>query len=181
MREMAAGEHDPPVRLHSLVDCRSELRPDLAPRQGEQILGRVTLRHAQEAFRPPERIEDLMQAVDQHRRRRVALQDQPPAKLGQNGLARRKLEAARSRRYAHAAALTVQQAEISGPAAADMPIEPLRFCDGLETIRMAHRLGTAEQQDAILAQREVEQGDHLGLRRRPEIDEQVAARNHVEL
>ena len=39
MREMAAGEHDPPVRLQSLVDCRSELRPDLAPRQGKQIPG----------------------------------------------------------------------------------------------------------------------------------------------
>ena len=121
-----------------------------------------------------------MQAVDQHRRRRVALQDQPSAKLGQNGLARRKLRASRSRRYAHAVAMPYSRLRSPGRLRRDMPIQPLRFAIGSNPSEAPTVSAPPSSRMPFVAQREVEQGDYLGLRRRSEIDEQVAARNHVE-
>ncbi len=68
-----------------------------------------------------------------------------------------------------------------GPAAADLPIDPLRLGDRLEpVVETAHRLGAAEQQNAALAEREMEQQKNLFLRLGAQIDQQIAAGDQVE-
>ena len=51
----------------------------------------------------------------------------------------------------------IGKVDFTGPAAADLPIDPLRLRDWLEAVvETADCLGGAEQQNAALAQREME-------------------------
>ena len=62
-----------------------------------------------------------------------------------------------------------------------MPINPVRLGDRLEPVaELRDRLGPAEEQDAAVAQREIEQSQDLLLRLRLQIDQQIAAGHQVE-
>ena len=64
----------------------------------------------------------------------------------------------------------------SRPAAADVSIDPLRLGDHLEpAIDIADGLRAAEQQNAALAQREMEHRDDLRLCLGTQIDQEIAA------
>ncbi len=150
-------------------------------RHGEQIVRGVSRRHAQIAVCRSQGIEALVLAVDQHRRRRIGLHHQPPAKLGESGLARGRLALPRARGDSHAVTAAHGKAEFSRPAATDVPIEPLRLGDHLEAaVGVADRLRAAKKQNAALAQREMEKRDDLRLRLGAQIDQKIAARNQVE-
>ena len=65
--------------LDGSLDRRPELGPHVLARHGEQIVRGVSWRHAQITVGRSERIEALVFAVDQDRRRRIGLHHQPPA------------------------------------------------------------------------------------------------------
>ena len=98
----AAIDDDSRLRLAGLLNRQPEPGAQPLPRHGEQIVGRMPGRHAQIALSRSEGVEALVLAVDQHRGRRIMFHHQPPAQLGEAGLARqcRLLTAARARAHA---------------------------------------------------------------------------------
>ena len=63
-----------------------------------------------------------------------------------------------------------------------MAEDPLRLRNHLEApVGRIHGLRAAEQQNAALAQRKMERREHPRLRFRPQVDQQIAARNQVEV
>ena len=121
-------------------------------------------------------IQTFVLAVDQHRRRRISLHHQPPAEFGEGGLARGRMALARARAGSRAVAGAQRKAEFARPAAADVPVDPLRLGDHFETaVDVAHRLRAAEQKNAALAQRKMEERDDLRLCLGAQIDQKIAA------
>ena len=64
----------------------------------------------------------------------------------------------------------------SRPAATDVSIQPFRLCDQFKpAIDIAGGLRAAQQENATLAQREMEHRDHFRLCLGAQIDQQIAA------
>ena len=115
--------------------------------------------HPQIAVGRPRVIETLILAIDQDRGRRIGLDSSRLRQIASADAPRgcrvrgsRPIAARARRRRAD------RKIDFAGPAAADLPVDPLRLGDRLEAIvETAHRLGAAENENAALAQREMEQ------------------------
>ncbi len=158
--------------------------PHGAARHRQQVRRGVARRHPQVAVGRPQRIQALVPGVAQHRRRGVRVQHRLAAQLRQHHLPGRRPAGIRQAAR-QAAPQPVREgrgeAEVPRLLAADVPVQARGLLDQLEpAVPLADRLGAAQQQGAALLEREVEQGDRLGLRLRPQVDHQVAARHEVE-
>jgi hypothetical protein len=70
---------------------------------------------------------------------------------------------------------------VAGPAPSNTPVKSGGLGNGLEASgSFTDRFGIAKHEHATRSQREVEQGRNFSLRLRPEIDQQVSARNQIE-
>src|SRR6202522_1655950 len=143
---------------------------------GEKIVARIACRDAQIALRWSQGIKPLPRGVDEHRGGRIALDDEAAATLGECDLSRGRLALWQACQRPRAIGGSEQKAWLARPAAPDVPIEPLRLGDNFKAaFGIADRLGAPQQKNATFAQGEVEEGDHLLLRLRAEVDEQISA------
>ena len=85
----AAGDDDALALLARLLDRRPELVAQAVARHGKQVPARLARGHPQIAVRRAQVIEALVFAVDQHRGRRIGLQQQPLGEIAEAGPARR--------------------------------------------------------------------------------------------
>ena len=83
MKRLAARNDGARSILTCLLDSRAKLVAHDIVDHGEQVMRRLSGRNAQIPFRRTEGIEAFMLAIDQHRRRRISIDDQALAKLGQ--------------------------------------------------------------------------------------------------
>ena len=151
---MAIVERVLPARL---LDRRPELVAQPLARHGEQIAAGLARGHPQIAVGRSRVIEALVLAVDQDRSGRIGLEQQPLREVASaDALRRRRARPAWPKR-SRAPSRADRKIDFAGPAAADLPIDPLRLGDRLEpVVEAAHRLGAAEHQNAALAEREME-------------------------
>src|ERR1700722_6758789 len=125
-------------------------------------------------------VETFEFAVDQNRSGTIGLKHHPSTKLGKLDLARRSGEA-RTSAQAGAVADVRGWTKITRSGAPDAAVNALRFRkDGEPAVGPPDRLGLADQQKAAFAQREVDDGDDLGLRLWQKVDQKVSARNEIE-
>lgn len=170
-----------------LIACSPDRRPEPGAHgsvhQGQHVMGGVPWRHTQVTVGGSYRIKALALSVDQHRRRSVAFQEEPSAKLGERGLVRRcsALPRMDGEFTAVSGAHRKAKAKAARPPATDMPVKAFRLGDDFETAPvLAGCFRAAEEEGPALVQGEVKQRYDLGLRLGTEIDEEVPARHEVE-
>ena len=165
---------------HLLYRCPELVAQALAG-HGEQLAAGLARGHPQIAVGRPRVIEAFVLAVDQDRSGRISLEQQPVREVANtDAVRRRRARPTRPKRLC-APSRADRKIDFPGPAVADLPIDSLRLGDWLEpAVEAAHRLGTAEHQNAALAEREMEQQKNLLLRLGAQIDQQVTAGDQVE-
>ncbi len=104
-----------------------------------------------------------------------------PANIGQGDLTRRQRALSRFGEQRKRVAEAQRKTGVPQATAGDMTIKALGLCNGLEPVLgFPDCLGSAEHQDAALAQRKVEQRDDLRLRLGIEINQEIAAGDEVD-
>ena len=177
----AAGHDDSRILVQCALNGRSQLRTHALARHCDHIIDRAARYDLEITIHGSLEVETFEFAVDQHRSRTIGLQHHPPTKLGKLDLARRRGRRAGTRAQPGAVAGARGETEIVRSSAADATVKALRFGnDGEPTVGHPDRLGVADQQKAAFAQREMDDGDDLGLRLRQKVDQKVPARNEIE-
>ena len=177
----AAGHHDSRILAQRPLNGRSQLRAHALARHRDQIIDGAARYDLEITIHGPLEVETFEFAVDQHRGGTIGVQHHPSTKLGKLDLARRRGRRAGTRAQAGAVGGVRRQGEIARPGAADATVNALRLGNGDEpAVGDADRLGVADEQKSAFAQREVDDGDDLGLRLRQEVDQKVPARYEIE-
>lgn len=147
---------------------------------GEKVLRGIAGPDPEKPVHWSNREQAIIVPVDQHGGRRMARQQRPLADLGEIAPCCRCF-APHGRDEGQLAIKAEREVRFSRPGPRGMTVEAFGPCQRLEpAIGLADRLGRAEKQDAGFAQREVEERDHPRLREAIEIDQEIAAGNHVE-
>ncbi len=136
----------------------------------------------QMAVRRPQEVQAFHLAIDQDQGWRIDLQRHAPRKLGERVLPRGCGGAGTGAGDEWPVPPAEREAHIAGPGAADTAIKTLRLRDDLEpAVDVPRRFRTAEQEQAALPEREMEQRNDFRLRLLAEVDQEVAAGNEVDL
>src|SRR6202020_1505300 len=176
----AVGHDDSRILVQRALNGRSQLRTHALARHCDHIIDRAARYDLEIAIYRSMKVETFEFAVDQNRSRTISLQHQPSTKLGKLDLARRR-GGPRTSAQAGAVADVRGWTKITRSGTPDAAVNALRFRnDGEPAVGHPDRLSLADQQKAAFAQREVDDGDDLGLRLRQKVDHKVTARNEIE-
>ena len=175
-RYMPAGDH-PHLPGLGRINRLAQRRPHPRPRQGKDIMARLTAGQAQIAIHRPQGEQHLMACIDENGGRGISLQHQPPARLRQRDFARRGSDGHGARCRHAFVTRQGHQIDPPGPTGGLMPIKPCRFVHDREVpvLSEVNGLSTAQQQNPVTSQRKIKQRDHPRLRLRLQIDQHVAA------
>ena len=167
----AAGRHDSRILAQRPLNGQSQLRTQALARHGDQIIDGAARYDLEITIHGPLEVETFEFAVDQHCSGTIGVQQHPSTKLGKLGLTRRPgAGPGRARKREPRRRSTTARSRPVGRRRCDG--NALRLGNGDEpAVGDADRLRIADKQKAAFAQREVDDGDDLGLRLRQEVDQ----------
>ena len=176
-----AGYGDSCVLVQGALNGQIQLRTHALARHCDHIIDGAARYDLEITIHGSLEVETFEFAVDQHGGRTIGFQHHSSTKVGQLDLGRWRGRRAGTRAQPQAIGGIRGQAEIARSGAADATINALRFGNGDEpTVGDPDRLGIADEQKSAVAQREMDDGDNLGLRLRQKVDQKVPARYEIE-